>query len=189
MTSKVALGGWMFKFWGIPDTDESKAWASSGHLATEFCMNRLGIAVSSIARAHLWPSSRLIRSVLSLPIFTMLKKNLFRAKSRSNFISLHLFALRAWMHHREEWVSYFKIQEYKADDSENTLISMNKARNMLVYTISKENYLFLFQSQFYNKITAVSVWDYLCGKAIPINKCPRKKIIEKRGAAMGDAYF
>lgn len=39
-------------FFGVTDTDESETWESSERLVTEFCSNRLGITVSSIARAH-----------------------------------------------------------------------------------------------------------------------------------------
>lgn len=39
-------------FFGVTDTDESETWECSERLVTEFCSNRLGITVSSIARAH-----------------------------------------------------------------------------------------------------------------------------------------
>lgn len=39
-------------FYGISDTNKSEAWDVSERLAREFCTNKLGISVSTIARAH-----------------------------------------------------------------------------------------------------------------------------------------
>lgn len=39
-------------FYGISDTEKSEAWDVSERLVHEFCTNKLGITVSTIARAH-----------------------------------------------------------------------------------------------------------------------------------------